>query len=51
MVNFPLPPLYSRGTHQYPLDRGWVGPRSGMNAVAKKKFAPLPGIEPGSYSP
>jgi len=40
-------PLYSHGittvTHWI---GGWMGPRTGPEAVAKKKFLPLPGIEP-----
>jgi len=33
---------------RYPLDRGWVGPTAGLEAVAKRKnpTLSLPGIEP-----
>jgi len=30
---------------------GWVGPRNGLNVVAKGKYLPLPGIEPRSSIP
>jgi hypothetical protein len=29
----------------------WVGPRSSMDAMGKRKILPLPGIEPWSFSP
>jgi hypothetical protein len=32
----------SPGTHQ---TRGWVGPRTGLNDMEKRKFLPLPGLE------
>jgi hypothetical protein len=28
-----------------------VGPRAGLDAVEKRKILPLPGIEPGPFSP
>jgi hypothetical protein len=29
----------------YPLDRRWVDPRAGLDAVGKRKFLTLPGLE------
>jgi len=34
---------------QYPLDRGWMGPSAGLDAVAKRKF-PIIAL-PGNLTP
>jgi len=46
-----LPPGESPGTHYI---GGWVGPRAGLDAVARRIEIPslqLPGIEPPSFNP
>jgi hypothetical protein len=37
-----LHPLYPQGTHWM---GGWVGPRTGLNDMERKKYLPLPGLE------
>jgi hypothetical protein len=57
VVSFTSQPLYSRGQESPSFTHcigGWVGPRAGMDAVAKRKKVPslpLPGTEPPSSSP
>jgi hypothetical protein len=36
------PSRFTPGTHWI---RGWVGPRAGLDAVEKRKFLTLPGLE------
>jgi hypothetical protein len=39
-----------RRSPRYPLDRGWIGPRAGMDNAEKRKIFLLLGIEPWSLS-
>jgi hypothetical protein len=42
MVSFTSRPLYPQGkSPYYPLDREWVGPRAGLDAVSKRKIPNL----------
>jgi hypothetical protein len=43
-----LPPQNNSGSHQI---RGWVGPSTGLDVVAREKSLHLPGFQPGSSSP
>jgi hypothetical protein len=46
VVSFTPRPLYSLGKYPgTPWIGGWVIPRTGLKATAKKTFLPLPGIE------
>jgi len=40
LASLTLRPLYPHGNSpRYPLDTCWVGPRTGLNAVAKRKYS------------